>query len=781
MLTSPEMLNRRKRRRAVSGILAAVLLFGMMFTAGMGYFAWTSKNIILQEQANGKAQNAALQASQERLNITLTPCMKAVSSCKYPGSLVIEVANTGGAASTVVSVFATYKGANAFKSPYQYLTGSSGIGLNLSLPISIPVGSTTSAMQGCGGSGSCNIDLILPWSSFTNSSRFSNTNPLLVSVLTLTGNTFTSPYPPFPLSKSVTIENLYQTTVTSEQETITSVTNTQVTYSQFQIGCLNCVYEGGAGGSALLLQLQASPSPASSGDIINVTAHVSNFASDQATGVGVTLRQLNTGTASVSPTTESCTVSGGSQTTTIPGDTGGLAPSTTFSCLFTAAAGATGGIVSFEGSAQGTIDTKTVATTATSNPIQIGIVATLGPWAIKYFYFDYTSTKATSLTPVSTLAADGSSPDKYVAMYAIVTNTYSKSLTILDNSYLQLVSPSTDINFFMTQSGYATGNTTAGTISTVLHDSNLGATSGSLVGLYLQYTSGPAAGQSQVITSNTATTITTAAFSPAPSSSGNSFVVTPIRYSGSSASFTPYGCFDQEQSSPLDTVARQSCITLAPGQSVTLAFAATNFIIASGTTTSGSTSTSLHDSNLGATSGSLVGLDLEYTSGPAAGQFRQITANTGTTITTSAFSPAPDSSGDTYFVTSLQGGSASGTTTSGSSNTVLTDSSLGATAGSLVGQYLFYTSGPAAGQFRQITANTGTTITTSAFSPAPDSSGDTYFVTASNSAWEWSGSVPGFSSASGETVQILLDYCFVGSNGYEIHAIDLPFQGVYIS
>ena len=625
-MTSQRQLNLRERRRAVSGILAAVLLFGMMFTAGIGYFTWTGRNFLLQEQANGNAQNLAQQAYQERLNLTITQCMKAVSSCKYPGSLVIAIANTGGAASTVVSLFATYKAANAFRSPYQYLTG--GPGLNVSLPISIPVGSSTKVMQGCGGSGSCNIDLILPWSSFTNSSKFSNSNPLLISVLTQAGNTFTSPYPPFPLSKSVTIENLYQNTVTSEQEIITSVTNTQVTSTQFNIGCLNCVYAGGAGGSALLLQLQASPSPASSGDTITVTAIVSNFAMDPASGVGVTLTQLGSGTASVSPATEACTVSGGSQTASIPGDTGGIASSVTFTCTFTAAAGATGGIVAFEGTAQGTIDTQTVSTTATSNPIQIGIVATLGPWAIKYFYFDYTSTKATTLSPVSTLAADGGSPDTYVSMYAIVTNTYSKSLTILDGSYLQLVSPSTDINFFMTQSGHITGKTTAGTTSTVLQDSNLGATSGSLVGLYLQYTSGPAAGKSQLITSNTATTITTAAFSPVPSGSGDNFVVTPVRYSGSSASFTAYGCDDSEPSAPSDSIAGQSCITLAPGQSVTLSFAA---------------------------------------DGQGSGSF------------------------------------------------------------------------------------------------------------------EWDTSVPGWSGAAGETVQILLDYCYLGSSGYEIHAIDLPFQGVYIS
>ena len=58
--------------------------------------------------------------------------------------------------------------------------------------------------------------------------------------------------------------------------------------------------------------------------------------------------------------------------------------------------------------------------------------------------------------------------------------------------------------------------TCSGTTRTVLTDTTLALATNALVGYTLTYTSGPASGQSQVIISNTATTITTAAFLPPP-------------------------------------------------------------------------------------------------------------------------------------------------------------------------------------------------------------------------------------------------------------------------
>jgi hypothetical protein len=54
-------------------------------------------------------------------------------------------------------------------------------------------------------------------------------------------------------------------------------------------------------------------------------------------------------------------------------------------------------------------------------------------------------------------------------------------------------------------------------------------------------------------------------------------------------------------------------------------------------------------------------------------------------------------------------------------------------------------------------------------------------ATSGNIGWEWGSSTSSwFTTAAGTTIQIILDYSFQGSHGYEVHALNLPFQGVYI-
>jgi hypothetical protein len=62
--------------------------------------------------------------------------------------------------------------------------------------------------------------------------------------------------------------------------------------------------------------------------------------------------------------------------------------------------------------------------------------------------------------------------------------------------------------------------TTTSASGTVLTDTNQSFTVNAFIGMTLTYFTGPAAGQKQVILSNTATTITTAAFSPVPTGGG---------------------------------------------------------------------------------------------------------------------------------------------------------------------------------------------------------------------------------------------------------------------
>jgi hypothetical protein len=71
-----------------------------------------------------------------------------------------------------------------------------------------------------------------------------------------------------------------------------------------------------------------------------------------------------------------------------------------------------------------------------------------------------------------------------------------------------------------------------------------------------------------------------------------------------------------------------------------------------------------------------------------------------------------------------------GTTTGGTSPTVLQDTAGGWAAGAWVGDYLLYTAGPAMGQSAKITANSATSITTAAFNPAPTvAGGDAFIIT----------------------------------------------------
>jgi len=70
-----------------------------------------------------------------------------------------------------------------------------------------------------------------------------------------------------------------------------------------------------------------------------------------------------------------------------------------------------------------------------------------------------------------------------------------------------------------------TDSTTTGTTATVCHDTGVTWVVNHWVAYYLNYTSGPAAGQTRAILSNTAHTITTNAFSSTPNDSGDVFKI----------------------------------------------------------------------------------------------------------------------------------------------------------------------------------------------------------------------------------------------------------------
>ncbi len=247
-----------------------------------------------------------------------------------------------------------------------------------------------------------------------------------------------------------------------------------------------------------------------------------------------------------------------------------------------------------------------------------------------------------------------------------------------------------------------TGTTTTGTTPTVLKDTALtGVSANSLLGDVLVYTSGPANGESQAIMANNATTMTTAVFAPnAPTpTGGDTFeVVQPIYVElVTAAGNTFFAQFPGPASGEISLGSTTIIVSSTSTQivnSVTSSTASVNSV-----TSTTLTSNSTVNGGLGAGTNSLA---VAMSACPGA-----------------ASPPAP-------VVT--------GTTTTGTTPTVLSDSGLaGVTLNSLKGDSLIYTSGPANGESQVITANTaspGVTITTAAFTPnAPTSTGgDTFEV-----------------------------------------------------
>ncbi len=109
----------------------------------------------------------------------------------------------------------------------------------------------------------------------------------------------------------------------------------------------------------------------------------------------------------------------------------------------------------------------------------------------------------------------------YSCSYMVTLSTRPGLTTGLDDRDYENI----PLTFCVEHASTFFGTTTAGTTNVLLNDTSASWTTNEWIGYYLLYTSGPAAGEAQLITANTATTATTAGFSPAPSSSGDTFVI----------------------------------------------------------------------------------------------------------------------------------------------------------------------------------------------------------------------------------------------------------------
>ena len=460
-------------------------MFAMVFTVGAGYFLSVNNLKHTSDQAMATRLDAQAQEAGENLSLRV----KLLAG----GGLWLTVNNTGRVPTTLDDVFVTSPAGKLLSlstlSNSSYLSRTPD--LNVSLPLSLAPGASTAKVSGCGSSAGCDVKVTTAALGGGTPSAF------LISVLTSLGNVFSVQYPtPSPTLKNILVINQNFVDVVDVGNSIVNLNNQQVI-----VNCYGCTTNLNQGGDILVAQVVATPSPVSDGDTITVEGTVWNYSPYTASQVNITLTATYAGIASVLPdistTSELC-----GTTTTIT-----TMSSASFACTFKAVSkgGATGGTVTFSGIAAACILTGTNSTCnggsltnsaeASSNPVQIGEIVTFGPWQLNYYFFSYTDkTHQTAGSPA--VIAHG---DQYVALYVQLTNIYNTSLTVLDGSYLQFVSPGTDVNAFIVEN------------NTISYSSN---------------------------------------------------------------SFTNYGCVDSPPSAPVDSVSGQNCITVAPGQSVTLAFAA---------------------------------------------------------------------------------------------------------------------------------------------------------------------------------------------------------------
>ena len=322
---------------------------------------------------------------------------------------------------------------------------------------------------------------------------------VLVSVLTSLGNVFSIPYPTPSLNtlKNVIVINQNQFNQENINQNQVDIVNQSET-----IGCSQCNFFLVAGGNILVTQITATPSPVANGKTINVTATVWDYSSYSAVDANVTLKSVYTGAASVLPDISASGERCGAKEASIAQEGFYV-----FTCTFTAqVSGTSYGFVSFIGSAQACAQTGNTTTcsggvlvtsaTVVSNPVQVGNAISFGPWQSNYYFFTYTAKSQTTQSPAAAVA----SSDHYVAFYVKLVNTYTEPLTILDGSYLQFVSPGTDVSEYMVN------------------------------GSAIKYTATP--------------------------------------------TFTANGRSDSPPVAPVDSVSGENCLTVDPGDSTTLLFAA---------------------------------------------------------------------------------------------------------------------------------------------------------------------------------------------------------------
>ena len=423
-------------RKGVSGILGSIIMFSMVFTVGIGFFVYTNQTSLQTLQAGQVRQAAAQQASAEKLVIKVS-----LASLSDPwgntGDLWLRVTNAGSVPVTLVDVFVTSTALKVLASK-SVITGSAYLqsrsalpaqhgDLNFSLPLALPAGYSTNQLKGCGASVGCDIGIS------KSSSPYGGT-PVLVSVLTSSGNIFSAQYPPPPTAATTTSAS------TTSYATTTTVTS------------------GNPGGAVLVVQMVATPAQTfSCTACVYDTVTVYNYGTSPVTGVALTPNPpLISSTGNLIITSNGPCTTGGS--TSIPAYSGSGKPkSIVFTCNFGANPNGFGGFASFQGSASGTYNLSPVTSgVALSNTIQVGgpiNVLNQGPFSANFFFYKYSAcTNAppysshcttTPKYPVAFSSLNNAnsitgSSSYYVAFYAQVTNNFNQTIAILPYTYFQV-------------------------------------------------------------------------------------------------------------------------------------------------------------------------------------------------------------------------------------------------------------------------------------------------------------------------------------------------------
>lgn len=192
----------RKRGKAgVAGIVAAVILFAMLFTVGTGYFMFVNSSNTLYNSAVS-ARNSALQ-SQTSESVQLTTIAVSDSACSGGQCIGLYVNNTGGVGVNITSIYILYTGKThsicmgvglpkgclpALISSPPPVTSFPGC----QFPAYVNVGKGTRGIPTKSGSGCTSATT----GSVIDTEEPANSTVATVRVITQRGNIFAATYPP---------------------------------------------------------------------------------------------------------------------------------------------------------------------------------------------------------------------------------------------------------------------------------------------------------------------------------------------------------------------------------------------------------------------------------------------------------------------------------------------------------------------------------------------------------------------------------------------------------